>query len=69
MTPELDHGPIIAQAVVPVLQGDTEATLSQRVVEVEHVLFPRAVGWLVGDQLQVKDGVVTHRGGAAQLLL
>ena len=69
VTAELDHGPIIAQAVVPVLAGDTEATLSERVVEAEHVLYPRVVGWLVGDQLQVTNGVVTHKAGAAQWLM
>ena len=69
VTPELDHGPIIAQAVVPVLAGDTEALLAERVTAVEHVLYPRAVGWWVGDLLRVNDGVVTHKSGASQLLL
>ncbi len=68
VTPELDHGPIIAQAVVPVLPGDTEAALAERVTAAEHVLYPRAVGWLVAGVLEVTDGVVTHRAGAAQLL-
>ena len=69
VTPELDHGPIIAQAVVPVLANDTEALLTERVTAVEHVLYPRAVGWWVGNLLQVNDGVVTLKGGASQLLL
>jgi phosphoribosylglycinamide formyltransferase-1 len=69
VTPELDHGPIIAQAVVPVLPGDTEASLSERVVAAEHRVYPLVVGWLVADALHMKDGVVTHRGGAGQLLL
>ncbi len=69
VTPELDHGPIIAQAVVPVLAGDTETTLSERVVAAEHRLYPLALGWLVADLLQVNGGVVTHRTGATQLLL
>ena len=69
VTPELDHGPIIAQAVVPVLVGDTEATLAERVLAAEHRLYPMAVGWLVHGSLHVAGGVVTHRGGAAQLLL
>jgi phosphoribosylglycinamide formyltransferase 1 len=69
VTPELDHGPIIAQAVVPVLPGDTETALAQRVVAVEHMLYPRAVAWWVADLLQVNDGLVTHKMGAAQLLL
>ena len=68
VTPQLDFGPIIAQAVVPVLPGDTEATLAARVLEREHVLYPRAVGWLVRDELLVDDGVVRHLRGEAQLL-
>ncbi|MEP7299352.1 MAG: phosphoribosylglycinamide formyltransferase [Burkholderiales bacterium] len=69
VTPELDHGPIIAQAVVPVLPDDTPAALSARVLEREHVLYPRAVRWLVHDQLE-RDGLrVTQRGGEAQLLI
>ena len=69
VTAELDHGPIIAQAAVPVLPGDTEDTLSARVLSREHILYPRAVRWLVEGQLDVRDGVVTHRGGESQLLL
>jgi phosphoribosylglycinamide formyltransferase-1 len=67
VTPELDFGPIIAQAAVPVLPGDTAASLAARVLEREHVLYPRAVGWLVQGQLRVLDGVVTHALGAPQL--
>ncbi|HWI09863.1 MAG TPA: phosphoribosylglycinamide formyltransferase [Burkholderiaceae bacterium] len=68
VTPALDHGPIIAQAVVPVLPDDTPALLAARVLEREHVLYPRAVRWLVQGLLRVDDGVVTHTGGEAQLL-
>jgi len=47
VTNELDHGPILAQAVVPVLPGDTAATLAARVLSQEHLLYPRAIaGWL-----------------------
>ena len=69
VTPTLDHGPIVAQAVVPVLPGDTPATLSERVLAVEHVLYPLAVRWFVEDQLMVDGGVVQQRRGEAQLLL
>lgn len=69
VTPELDHGPIIAQAVVPVLPGDSEATLSARVLAREHVIYPRAVRWLVEDTLAVEAGIVRQRRGEAQLLL
>ncbi len=43
VTAELDHGPILAQAVVPVLPGDTASTLAARVQAQEHVMYPRAV--------------------------
>ena len=69
VTPQLDFGPIIAQAVVPVLPDDTEATLSARVLEREHVLYPLAVGWLVHGWLTIDGGVVRHAGAAPQLLL
>lgn len=68
VTAELDHGPIIAQAAVPVLPGDTEDTLAGRVLTREHVMYPRAVRWLVSGQLRVEQGVVTHLGGESQLL-
>ncbi|MET0333746.1 MAG: phosphoribosylglycinamide formyltransferase [Rhizobacter sp.] len=68
VTPELDHGPIIAQAAVAVLPGDSEATLSARVLSREHVLYPRAVRWLVQGLLRVEDGVVTQVNGEPQLL-
>jgi phosphoribosylglycinamide formyltransferase-1 len=68
VTTELDHGPIIAQAVVAVLPGDSEATLSARVLAREHVVYPRAVRWLVEGLLRVERGVVTHTSGEPQLL-
>ena len=43
VTLELDHGPILAQAVVPVLPGDSAAALAARVQTQEHVIYPRAV--------------------------
>lgn len=68
VTAELDFGPIIAQAVVPVLPGDTPEALAGRVLEREHVMYPRAVGWLVQGLLQVDNGVVAHLRGESQLL-
>ncbi|MBP6494731.1 MAG: phosphoribosylglycinamide formyltransferase [Rhodoferax sp.] len=47
VTAELDHGPILAQAVVPVLPGDTAATLAARVLTQEHVIYPRAIAHLL----------------------
>ncbi len=59
VAPELDHGPIVEQAVVPVLDDDTEAVLARRVLEQEHVIYPRAVrdiiegrAWLDGDRVR-----------------
>lgn len=47
VTAELDHGPILDQAVVPVLDSDTAETLAARVLTQEHLLYPRAIeGWL-----------------------
>jgi phosphoribosylglycinamide formyltransferase 1 len=43
VVPEMDSGPIVAQDSVPVLEGDTEESLAQRVLEVEHRLYPRAL--------------------------
>ncbi len=69
VTADLDHGPIIGQAVVPVLPDDTEQTLAARVLAREHLLYPRAIGWLVGGVLGRRAGVVGHTGGVSQLLL
>ena len=59
VTPELDHGPIVEQAVVPVLETDTESELAKRVLAQEHVIYPRAVRdiiegrvWLDGDRVR-----------------
>ncbi|OQW87626.1 MAG: phosphoribosylglycinamide formyltransferase [Rhodoferax ferrireducens] len=46
VTPELDHGPILAQAVVPVLPGDTAELLATRVLTQEHLIYPQAVAKL-----------------------
>jgi phosphoribosylglycinamide formyltransferase 1 len=68
VTPELDHGPIVAQAAVPVLPDDDEDTLSARVLAREHVVYPLAVRWFVEDRLKLADGVVKHLDGTAQVL-
>jgi phosphoribosylglycinamide formyltransferase-1 len=70
VTPELDHGPIVAQAAVPVLEGDTEETLAARVTAAEHILYPRVVRWWVDGELDFNgSGRIAHRGGAAQWLV
>ena len=69
VTPELDHGPIVMQSVVPVRAGDDAAALAARVLATEHVIYPLAVRWFVEGQLDVRDGIVHHKGGASQVLL
>lgn len=59
VTPELDHGPIIIQATVPVLPADTPATLGERVLAAEHKIYPQALRWLATDRLELSaSGVV-----------
>ena len=67
VTAELDHGPIVAQAVVPVLANDTEGSLAARVLTFEHLIYPKAVRWLVEGALREDKGVITHTGGEPQL--
>ena len=69
VTAELDHGPIVLQAAVPVRAGDDEQQLSERVLAKEHVIYPRAVRWFVEGQLRTERGVVIHAGGEPQLVL
>lgn len=62
VSPDLDHGPIIIQAAVPVLSGDTEQTLAARVLHEEHRIYPQAIRWLCTDQVELNDqGVVIFR--------
>lgn len=56
VTEELDGGPAILQARVPVLPGDDEAALSARVQRWEHMLYPEAVGLLASGRLALRDG-------------
>ncbi|MDP2869424.1 MAG: phosphoribosylglycinamide formyltransferase, partial [Methyloversatilis sp.] len=65
VTGELDGGPIIAQAAVPVLAGDTELTLAARVLVQEHRLYPQVVRWFVDGRLALHDGRAVLRGDAA----
>jgi phosphoribosylglycinamide formyltransferase-1 len=55
VTPELDGGPIIAQAVVPVMPDDDADTLADRVLEQEHRIFPRVVKWFVDDLVMLDE--------------
>ena len=67
VTAELDHGPIVAQAAVPVLPDDTPDLLSARVLKQEHQIYPQAVRWMVEGSLKLADGRVTHTEGESQL--
>lgn len=62
VTADLDHGPIIIQATVPVLDTDTEEQLSARVLAQEHRVYPQAVRWFVEDRLVLNQGrvVINH---------
>lgn len=60
VTPDLDHGPIIEQASVQVRSDDTEATLAVRVLEQEHIIYPRAVRSFIEGRLRMEDGRVVE---------
>ncbi len=56
VTPQLDYGPIVIQAAVPVVAGDDATRLAARVLASEHVIYPRAVSWFVEGRLAL-DGL------------
>ena len=58
VTAELDHGPILAQAVVPVLPGDTADTLAARVLTQEHILYP----WAIAELFKSRCSKTANRG-------
>ena len=58
VVPELDAGPVILQAKVPVLPGDDEETLSQRVLVEEHKLYPAALAEVASGRAKLEGGVV-----------
>ena len=66
VTPELDHGPIIIQAAVPVLPHDDEAGLAARVLAAEHRIYPQAARWFLDGKLVIQDGVVRVKGDHPQ---
>jgi len=65
VTAQLDHGPIIVQAAVPVLPGDDEDRLAERVLRQEHRIYPLAVRWFAEDRLSLEDGIVQVKGADA----
>ena len=61
----VDEGPILAQAAVPVLPGDTPATLAARVLAEEHRIYPAALGWLAAGRVRIEAGRAVVEGAAA----
>jgi phosphoribosylglycinamide formyltransferase-1 len=68
VTPQLDHGPIVMQAAVPVLPGDDAAKLAARVLAQEHRIFPQAARWFIEGKLVVESGMVRVKGDHPQQL-
>ena len=64
VTPGLDSGPIIAQAAVPVLSSDDEATLAARVLAEEHRIYPQVIRWLCEGNVQWADNAVYYGNDA-----
>ena len=69
VTAQLDHGPIVIQAAVRVRPGDDATALAARVLQQEHVIYPRAVRWFLAGKLVIDSGVVSVNGNDAQLVL
>lgn len=66
VTPDMDDGPLIVQAAVPVLPDDTPDALAARVLEQEHVIYPRALRLIAEGRARLASGVVKVDGGAAE---
>jgi phosphoribosylglycinamide formyltransferase-1 len=60
VTAALDHGPIIAQVAVPVLENDTADTLAARILQEEHNIYPQAVAWFAEDRLVIEGNKVRY---------
>ena len=64
---ELDSGPVVLQAEVPVMPDDTETTLAARVLKQEHIIYPMAIAWYIDGRLKIDgntvllDNKVLHR--------
>lgn len=63
---ELDHGPIIRQAIVPVLSNDTEETLSARILIEEHRIYAEAVALILSGKFRIEGRRVTEQPNAAK---
>lgn len=67
--PAMDEGPIVAQAAVPVLPGDTPETLARRVLQAEHVLYPHALRLVASGKARVIDEKVVIDGEVGDVSL
>lgn len=65
VTADLDHGPIVIQAAVPVRADDTPDTLAARVLAQEHRIYPLAVRWFAEGRLEIRSGRVNLKGDMA----
>jgi phosphoribosylglycinamide formyltransferase-1 len=65
VTPDLDHGPILAQGIVPVLDSDDASVLGDRVLEMEHQIYPHAIAAYVSGRLVLSEGRILDRGAGA----
>ncbi len=64
VTPQLDHGPIVIQAAIPVISSDTEETLATRVLEQEHRIYPQAVRWFMEDRIRLNGNQIEVIGSS-----
>ena len=62
VTRELDGGPVVIQARVPIRNDDDEASLAARVLAEEHRIYPECIGWFAAGRLQLRDGAVLLDG-------
>jgi phosphoribosylglycinamide formyltransferase 1 len=69
VTGELDSGPIVIQALVPVRPGEGLDALAARVLRQEHVIYPRAARWFLDGRLVIENGLVRVKGDDAQLVM
>lgn len=58
VTEELDGGPLVIQAIVPIIEGDDETVLAKRVQQQEHIIYPLAVKWFANRQLRLRESDV-----------
>lgn len=64
VTPELDGGPLLVQAVIPVLANDTTESLQQRVHQQEHIIYPLAIGWIAEGRVRYENNKIFFDGKA-----